>query len=156
MGISGILAVTPFVPIKDYLITNVSFEFTRQKIGNINELPPGSRKIYTYPVTGNPELDGDPFRKFLLLRLPDGSLKSYSAVCLHLWCLVDYKSERNQIECPCHGSIYDPNTGIAIRGPASLQFNKTLPEVKIEVEENGDIYANGVVGVIGYGKEGAV
>jgi Rieske Fe-S protein len=154
-ALSGTLALTPFLPIGDFLIQSTTFNIQRQRIANIKDIPFNSRLIFTYPITGNTERDNDPFRKFVLIRLPNGQFKAYSTVCLHLWCLVDYKTERQQIECPCHGSIYDPNTGIAIRGPAALQPNKTLPEVKLEIDEKGDIYANGIIGVIGYGKEGS-
>jgi nitrite reductase/ring-hydroxylating ferredoxin subunit len=154
VAISGTIAITPFLSVKDFLIRSITFNVQRQRIANVNDLPPNSRLIFTYPITGDSEMDSDPFRKFVLIRLPDGTFKAYSTVCLHLWCLIDYKPERRQIECPCHGSIYDPNTGVAIRGPAALQRNKTLPEVKIEIDDNGDIYANGIIGVIGYGKEG--
>ncbi len=153
--VSGLLAIAPFSEIVRYLRSRGSAGAVRQKIANINDLPPNNRLVFTYPVTGDPERDKDPFRKFLLIKLPDGTLKAYSMVCVHLWCLVDYKPERRQIECPCHGSIYDPETGVAFKGPAAAQPNKTLPEVKLEIDENGDIYAVGVVGVIGYGREAA-
>jgi nitrite reductase/ring-hydroxylating ferredoxin subunit len=141
------------VPVGRYLTSEQASQQARQKIANINELPPNSRKIFTYPVTGIRSKDSDPFRKFVLIRLPNGELKAWSMVCLHLWCLVDYKPKREQIECPCHGSIYDPKTGVGVAGPVAVQQNKTLPEVKLEVDENGDIYATGVIGVVGYGQE---
>lgn len=150
---SGFLTLAPFLPIGKFLSQEIKFERYRQKIANVNDLPPNSRLVFTYPITGDIEKDSDPFRKFVLIRLPDGRLRAYSMVCLHLWCLVDYKPERLQIECPCHGSIYDPYTGKGIRGPVANQPNKILPEVKLEVDENGDIYAVGVVGVVGYGRE---
>ena len=42
---------------------------------------------------------------------------------LHLWCLWKYWPDpgRKRGECPCHGSMYDPLTGKAFAGPASLQ-----------------------------------
>ena len=153
--ISGTLALTPFVPVKDFLIQSFSLEVRRQKIANIRDLEANSRILFTYSKTGNPERDSDPFRKFLLIRLPDGSLRAYSAVCVHLWCLVDYKPNMGIIFCPCHGSVYDPENGVAKTGPAALQPNKTLPWVKIELDEDGNIYATGIIGVIGYGKEAA-
>lgn len=130
-------------------------EYPRQKIATVDELDEKGKIVFTYPRTGDPEKDNDPFKKFVLFRMPNKEIKAYSMVCLHLWCLVDYKPERNTLECPCHGSIYRAEDGVAIRGPAALQPNKTLPEVVLEINDNGEIYATGVVGVIGYGKEGA-
>ncbi len=152
---SGIVGITPFIPAGKFLVTTFSFKYVRQKIANVNDIPPNNRLLFTYPKTGDIEQDSDPFRKFLLIRLPNGEFKAYSAVCLHLWCIIDYKPDKVDIECPCHGSTYNAQTGVAFKGPASKQFNKTLPEVKLEIDDNGDIYANGVIGVIGYGREGA-
>ncbi|MEE9134426.1 MAG: hypothetical protein V3U25_01020, partial [Nitrososphaerales archaeon] len=57
--------------------------------------------------------------------------------------------------CPCHGSMYDPVTGIAICGPAALQTppNDTLPELKLEIDnETGEIYGVELVGDLGLGR----
>ncbi len=50
----------------------------------------------------------------------DQGLYAISAVCTHLGCAVNYKS--NQFECPCHGSIYNA-AGYVLKGPAKLPLN---------------------------------
>lgn len=153
--VSGILAISQFAPVVRFLSGETGRgRYPRQRIANVNDLKPGERIIFTYPKTGDPEKDNDPFRRFLLIKLPDGELKAFSMVCIHLWCLADYKGERNTIECPCHGSVYRVEDGLAIRGPAAFQQNKHLPECVLEVDEKGDVYVVDVIGVIGYGKEG--
>jgi len=53
--------------------------------------------------------------------------------------------------CPCHGSIYRLTDAFPIGGPAKL-IGRKLPEVELDIDEKGDIYAVGIVGEIGYGR----
>jgi len=43
-------------------------------------------------------------------------LSVFSATCTHLGCLVNYKKEKHEFVCPCHGGRYDL-TGRNIAGP---------------------------------------
>jgi cytochrome b6-f complex iron-sulfur subunit len=52
----------------------------------------------------------------LLVRAPDGSLHAYNAVCTHLECTVQYKSDTSQIWCACHNGMYDLE-GNVVSGP---------------------------------------
>ena len=49
-------------------------------------------------------------------------------------------------ECPCHGSMYDPVTGTAFAGPASLQAppSDTLPELNFEADADGNLFVTPV------------
>jgi len=38
--------------------------------------------------------------------------------CTHLGCKVAYLEEQDIIECPCHQSQFNPETGMVLRGPA--------------------------------------
>ena len=90
------------------------------------------------------------------------AFRAYSMICLHLWCLWKYWPEegRKRGECPCHGSMYDPTTGTAFAGPASLQAppSNTLPNLDFEADVDGFMYVLpptwGVNknGVVGYGR----
>lgn len=46
----------------------------------------------------------------------DAGPRAFSAVCPHAGCVVRMKDE--QLDCPCHGSWFDPHTGAVRRGPA--------------------------------------
>ena len=59
---------------------------------------------------------------------------SLSAVCTHLGCMTAWKSESNQIACPCHGSKFEQN-GKKIEGPAP----KPLPWKRIWLNDDGDL-----------------
>jgi cytochrome b6-f complex iron-sulfur subunit len=52
----------------------------------------------------------------LLIRLPSGDFKAFSAVCTHLNCTVQYRPEDKDIWCACHNGHYDLN-GNVISGP---------------------------------------
>ncbi|MEM4545476.1 MAG: Rieske 2Fe-2S domain-containing protein [Nitrososphaerota archaeon] len=118
---------------------------TPPKIANITEIPPDSQ-IY-FVLRRNP--DGSPGQHpAVLIHLPEDKAAlvgkefvAYSAVCTHLGCIVSYKSEEDALFCPCHAGYFDPTNGKAISGPPK----KPLPEVKLRIDENGDIYAEGWV-----------
>lgn len=47
-----------------------------------------------------------------------GTYKAFTAVCTHQGCTVSGVSD-NQIQCPCHGSLFSAKDGSVIQGPAS-------------------------------------
>jgi len=53
--------------------------------------------------------------RVFIVSTPDG-LNVFSATCAHLGCLVNYKKEKREFVCPCHGGRYDL-TGRNIAGP---------------------------------------
>jgi Rieske Fe-S protein len=71
----------------------------------VGELAPDSGKIFRFG-----EKPG------LLVRLPDGEYRAFSAVCTHLSCTVQYRSDLKHIWCACHDGHYDLN-GVNIAGP---------------------------------------
>src|SRR6266542_2077939 len=71
----------------------------------LNEVPINSGKIFKF---GN--------KPGILVRTPAGELKALSAVCTHLECIVQYRSETKQIWCACHNGQYNLN-GKNIGGP---------------------------------------
>tara|TARA_B100001750_G_C15479712_1_gene584644 strand:+ start:457 stop:1128 length:672 start_codon:yes stop_codon:yes gene_type:complete len=175
-AIGSIATIAPFAPFAQFLLPGAGIESQEQKIllpknefANINDFPVDSKGVFVYPRTGDPELDLEPFRRFQLIRLPEelggkandiSAFRAYSMICVHLWCLWDYKAERNRIECPCHGSMYDVETGLAFQGPAALQQppNNALPQLSLRVDEEGNLWVKPPLwdtknnGVVGYGR----
>ncbi len=72
----------------------------------------------TLPAT--PSNSGKVFRfgakPALLVRLPNGDLRAFAAICTHLGCTVEYRSDRQQIWCPCHNGFYNLH-GVNVAGP---------------------------------------
>ncbi len=71
----------------------------------LSELPPNSGKIFKFGS-----------KPGLLIRTASGELKAFSAVCTHLDCIVQYRSDTKQIWCACHNGQYNLN-GENIGGP---------------------------------------
>jgi ubiquinol-cytochrome c reductase iron-sulfur subunit len=173
-----ILAFAPFVDWGKFLPDTSSKVSERAKAelhdgsqANINAFPVNHSEVVIYPKTNDPVLNKEAFRTWQLIRLPaelggeknDASaFRIYSMVCLHLWCLWKYfpGEGRKRGECPCHGSMYDPMTGKAFAGPASLQGppSNVLPSLDIEVESNGDlsilppVWSPDRNGIVGFGR----
>jgi glycine/D-amino acid oxidase-like deaminating enzyme/nitrite reductase/ring-hydroxylating ferredoxin subunit len=57
------------------------------------------------------------FRKIALYRDVSGTLHSFSAVCPHLGCVVQWNGDEKTFDCPCHGSRFSKE-GIVVNGPA--------------------------------------
>jgi Rieske Fe-S protein len=179
MGAAGTgLAFAPFIPFGDFMPNPNQASLEKVPVilpdgthANMNTYPINHAEVITYPATGDPALDAEAFRKWQFIRLPEelggaktdtSAIRAYSMICLHLWCLWKYWPEdgRKRGECPCHGSMYDPMTGTAFVGPASVQAapSNTLPQLTLEIDSDGFVFilppkfnAN-ENGVIGYGR----
>ena len=179
MGAAGTgLAFAPFIPFGNFMPNPSSSTLEKVKVilpdgtqANVSTFPLNFSEVITYPATGDPALDAEAFRKWQFIRLPEelggskndiSSFRAYSMICLHLWCLWKYWPDegRRRGECPCHGSMYNPTTGTAFTGPASVQAppSNTLPKLNFELDADGFLWILPPIwgvndnGVIGYGR----
>lgn len=91
-------------------------------IGNTKQVPPNSAITFDAVADNGPGV---------LIHLPDGRFVAYDAVCTHEGCTVAYNTRSQHLECPCHGSIFDPaNAGQVLAGPAKLPL--TLVKITID------------------------
>ncbi len=97
-------------------------------IGNVKNIPLNSSAAFD--VAGN----NDPG---ILIHLPNDTFVAYDAVCTHAGCSVAYNTKSKHLECPCHGSVFDPaKAGNVLAGPAK----QPLGNIKITInKETGDI-----------------
>ena len=172
------VAFAPFVPWGNFMPNPSSASLEKAPVilpdgtqANVNTFPINHAEVITYPKTEDRVLNEEAFRKWQFIRLPEelgGSkndvtaFRAYSMICLHLWCLWKYwpQENRKRGECPCHGSMYDPSTGTAFLGPASVQAppSNTLPNLDFETDADGFMYISPVTwgvnanGVVGYGR----
>ncbi len=173
-----VVTFTPFIDWGKYLPNPAGSANEKGKV----ELPDGEQanvktfkvnhsEAIIYPKSDDPALNEEAFRTWQFIRLPSelggdkndaSAFRVYSMVCLHLWCLWKYwpGEGRKRGECPCHGSLYDPLTGKAFAGPASLQSppSNVLPKLDVEVDKDGNVWilppnwsVNGN-GVVGFGR----
>ncbi|MFP8952041.1 FAD-dependent oxidoreductase [Natrialbaceae archaeon A-arb3/5] len=59
----------------------------------------------------------------------DGRLHATSAVCTHMYCLVEWNDAECSWDCPCHGSRFEPD-GAVIEGPANEDLSAREPPDK--------------------------
>jgi len=179
MGAAGTaLAFAPFVPWGNFMPNPSTASLDKVKVilpdgthASVNTFPLNHAEIITYPKTKDEVLNEEAFRKWQFIRLPEelggakkdiSAFRVYSMICLHLWCLWKYwpQEGRKRGECPCHGSMYNPTTGTAFAGPASVQAppSNTLPNLDLQADSDGflwilpPIFGVNANGVVGYGR----
>lgn len=105
-----------------FLSPNVLLEPSlRFKVGSVEIYPPDSITL-------------DKEQKVFIVRAKEGYFYAISAVCTHLGCIANWKSEDDIIACPCHGSKFDKE-GKVIDGPAP----RPLQRFAISVDEQGQL-----------------
>lgn len=85
--------------------------------GKVTDLKPNSGRIFKFGA-----------RPGILIRTETGEFRAFSAICTHLNCTVQYRSDRHDIWCACHNGIYDLN-GRVIGGPPP----RPLEEYKVNI-----------------------
>lgn len=158
-AISGVLAVAGIASVMKAVVipsvaTPAPTSFPRVKVSSVSELSTGKVVIFNYPLDDEPNI---------LVKLgqkaeggvgPDGDIVAFSQICQHLGCYWGYVAPGGSPSanasfvasgpvgyCPCHGSVYDlTEGGKVIGGPAP----RPEPQVNLEVDASGDIYAVGM------------
>ena len=86
------------------------------------DIPPNSGQIFKF---------GD--HPAILIRTPDGNFRAFTAVCTHLGCTVQYRSDQSDVWCPCHNGVYDLY-GHVVSGPPP----RSLEEYTVNLRGQGD------------------
>jgi len=96
-----------FYPVMRYLTPPPEHEVISSTVvaATVGEVKPNSGKIFRFGS-----------KPGLLVRLPSGEWRAFSAVCTHLQCTVQYRSDLEHIWCPCHNGQFDL-TGKNVSGP---------------------------------------
>ena len=106
---AGAFLLSVLYPLSRYLVPPEGGESTAGTV-TLADVKPDSVK----PNTGQIFKFGS--RPGILIRTPSGELRAFSAVCTHLNCTVQYRSDLTQIWCACHNGHYDLN-GKNVAGP---------------------------------------
>ena len=86
--------------------------------GKASDLAPNSARLV--PFGAEPAM---------VVRLATGELRAFTAVCTHLSCTVQYRSDLQEIWCACHNGHYDLN-GRNVAGPPPRPLRKYDVNVK--------------------------
>jgi Rieske Fe-S protein len=142
MVTSTVLVVAPLAALAEYLNIPYVFKPVKALIPRAKDMSENSSLDFQWPT------ETRPFDTNILIRDGSGNYHAYNRVCTHLQCFVNYDPDSRTIQCPCHGSKFDPNTGKVISGPAP----KALPEIVLQTDQVGNIYAVNTVGQFGVGR----
>ncbi len=67
----------------------------------------------------------------IVVRSADGDLHAFSAVCTHLECTVQFKTDTSQIWCACHNGLYDL-AGNVVSGPPPRGLDRFTVNIRGE------------------------
>jgi arsenite oxidase small subunit len=122
--------------------------YPSQRLANVKDLKVDQPLDISYPDSGSPGV---------LLKLggrveggagPDGDIVAFSTLCPHKGFPLSYVAGDKTLNCPGHYSRFDcEKGGQQIWG----QSTENLPQFKLRVDANGDIYAVAVDELI-YGR----
>jgi len=67
----------------------------------------------------------------ILIKDTNGEMKAFSAVCTHLACIVQYRSDISHIWCACHNGHFDLN-GRNLEGPPPKPLEQFVVNVRAD------------------------
>jgi cytochrome b6-f complex iron-sulfur subunit len=73
-------------------------------------------RLSAIPVGEAVSATGPNGASLIIARPTSGTVAAFSAICTHQACTVVPAGK--QLDCPCHGSVYNATTGTVINGPA--------------------------------------
>ena len=115
-------AVAFLYPVLRYLVPPAATDLGGDSVvaAKVGDLKANSGKIFRFGS-----------RPGLLVRTAEGEYRAMSAVCTHLNCTVQYRSDVREVWCACHNGFYDLN-GRNVAGPPPR------PLESYDVHINGD------------------
>ena len=128
--------------------------FPKVKVASASALTVGTPVIFNYPLDNEPNVLVKLGEKAAGGVGPDGDIVAFSQICQHLGCVWGYVPPGGSPQvnksyvaagpvgyCPCHASVFDLTQGAkVVAGPSP----RPEPQVQLEVDSNGDIYATGM------------
>lgn len=148
MGAAGAAASTvmPAAPAKAHNLARLDYPSNR--LANLSELVENEPLDIAYPDADSPGV---------LIKLgttvpggvgPDGDVVAYSVLCPHKGWYMGYNPSDKTLNCPGHYSRFDCEAGgQQVWGHAT----QNLPQFQLRVDDDGEIYAEGVDELI-YGR----
>lgn len=120
---AGAFAISVLYPISRYLIPPKGEESSAHTVTlslKPQDIKPNSGQIFRFGS-----------QPAILIDTPAGELKAFTATCTHLGCIVQYRSDLNQIWCACHNGHFDLN-GKNVAGPPPKPLEEYVVNVRGE------------------------
>ena len=152
--VAGIAAITKAVTSAPPSESSASATFPKVKVATLTGLDVNQPVLFNYPLDNEPNV---------LVKLgqkaeggvgPEGDIVAFSALCQHLGCVYAFQATGTSPQCDssytaespvgyccCHGTVFDFLHGGTVQaGPSP----RPLPQVILEVDTSGNIYAIGM------------
>lgn len=84
-------------------------------------------RLDAVPLGGFTASTGADGKPVIVAQPKKGHVVAFSAVCTHQGCQVVPSGEK--LDCPCHGSQFNPMNGHVLKGPAT----RALPKLKVKI-----------------------
>jgi nitrite reductase/ring-hydroxylating ferredoxin subunit len=68
----------------------------------------------------------------ILIHLDEEKWRCFEQKCTHLSCSVLYRSDLNEIQCPCHHGAFNPENGEVLQGPPP----RPLPQLSVIIRDD--------------------
>lgn len=149
---SALPPLTETAEAADISTLKTTLPYPRIKLAMLEQLKSGIQQVATYPDHASP---------IVLLKLgrpahhgvgPDQDIVAFSRRCSHMGGTLAFRAETGTFHCPLHYAMFDARKGgLMVIGQAT----DNLPQVELEVDAAGAIYAVGVKGLL-YGRQANV
>jgi len=112
-------------PVGRYLVPPASGEPATESVvaARVRALRPNSAAIFKFGS-----------KPGIVVRTADGDVRAFSAVCSHLDCTVQFKSDTSQLWCACHNGTYDLG-GNVVSGPPPRGLEKFVVNLRGEGDD---------------------
>jgi Rieske Fe-S protein len=67
--------------------------------------------------------------RIVVTRPAEDQVRAFDATCPHQGCATSGTGPDGELVCPCHGSVFDPDTGDVIAGPAETGLASLAAEL---------------------------
>lgn len=136
----------------DLSTLKTTLPYPRIKLAALDQLKVGIEQTAAYPDQASP---------IVLLKLgrpaingigPGQDIVAFSRRCSHMGGTLAFRAEAGILHCPLHYAMFDAQKGgLMVIGQAT----DNLPQIELEIDARGDIYAVGVQGLL-YGRQANV
>jgi arsenite oxidase small subunit len=123
--------------------------YPRLKLGSIGPLSIEGAQLTTYPDQASPVVLVKLGRPAVHGVGPDHDIVAFSRRCSHMGGTLDFRPDTATFHCPLHYAMFDAQKGgLLVIGQAT----DNLPQLELEVDAAGDIFAVGIKGLL-YGRQ---
>jgi Rieske Fe-S protein len=81
-------------------------------------------------------------RPAIVVKTIDGEIRAFSAVCTHLDCTVQFKTDTSQLWCACHNGTYDLG-GNVVSGPPPRSLERFVVNLRGEPGQEEIVVSRG-------------